>query len=94
MKVDKELVTHVAEVARLELSEKEVKEFLPQLKEILNAFSEIQKVNTDTVNPSFHPVELKNAVREDIPGECLSNEDALKNTEHKKDGYFKGPGAV
>ena len=30
MKIDKKLIEHVAEVARLELSEQEIKEFLPQ----------------------------------------------------------------
>ena len=74
--------------------EKEIKEFLPQMKEILAAFSEISRVDTKSVAPSFHPVEIKNALREDIPGECLSNEDALKNAGHKAEGYFKGPRIV
>jgi aspartyl-tRNA(Asn)/glutamyl-tRNA(Gln) amidotransferase subunit C len=91
MKVDKDLIKHVAEVARLNLTEKEIEEFLPQLKEILSAFSEIQEVNTENIKPSFHPIEIKNSEREDIPKEPLSNEIALKNTKHKKDGYIKGP---
>ena len=91
MEVDKELLKHVAEVARLELTEKEIREFLLQLKEIIEAFSEIQKVDTKNTRPSYHPVELKNHVREDRAASCLTNEDALKNTEHRKDGYFRGP---
>ena len=42
----------------------------------------------------MQPVELKNALREDIEEKCLSQEEALSLTEHKKDGYFKGPKAV
>jgi len=34
---------------------------------------------------------LKNVFREDIPWKSLSNEEALKNAPHKKDGYFKAP---
>ena len=94
MRVDKELIEHVAEVARLNLTDAEIKRFLPQLKEILDAFSEVSKVNTANTKPSFQPVELKNVMREDKTEECLTQEDALKNTEHKKDGYFKGPRAV
>ena len=71
MKIDKELISHVAEVARLELTEKEIKEFLPQLKEILDAFSQIQKVDTKNTKPSYHAVELKNRLREDTPKKCL-----------------------
>ena len=33
MKVDETLIKHVAEVARLKLSDEEVKKFVPQLKE-------------------------------------------------------------
>ncbi len=91
MEVDKSLITHVAEVARLNLTEQEIKELLPQLKEIIKAFSEIQEINTDNTEPSFHPIELKNAQREDKAKASLSNESALRNTRHKKDGYFKGP---
>ena len=94
MEIDQKLIKKVAEVARLELSEKEVKKFLPQLKEIFNAFSELNKVNTDDVKPSFQPVDIKNSLRLDAVEDCLTQEEALSNTEHKKDGYFKGPRAV
>ena len=67
---------------------------MPQLKEILDNFSKLDEVDTKDVKPSFQPVEIKNAVREDKAGKCLSNEDALKNAVHKKDNYFKGPRAV
>lgn len=94
MKVDKELIKKVASVARLELTDAEIKKFQPQLKDILDAFSKVDKVNTDKVKPSFQPVELKNTLRKDKKGKCLTQEEALSNTEHKKDGYFKGPRAV
>lgn len=94
MEIDAKLVKKVAELARLELSEKEIDKFIPELKEILNAFSKIDEVNTKGVKPSFQPVELKDFTREDIAEPSLSQEDALANSEHKKDGYFKGPKAV
>ncbi len=94
MEVDRKLLEHVAEVARIKLSEEEIKKFLPQLRETLEFFSKLNEINTDNVKPSFQPVELKNAMREDEEKECLSQEDALSLTEHKKDGYFKGPRAV
>lgn len=94
MKVDKVLIKHVAGLARLELTEEEVKKFEPQLKEILEIFSELDYVNTDDVKPSFQPVKLKNALREDKEGKCLTEEEALSLSKHNKDGYFKGPRAV
>ena len=39
-----------------------------------------------------HPIKgLKNVFREDVPWESLSNEEALKNAKHTKDGHFKAP---
>lgn len=94
MNVDEEMIRHVAEVARLELTDEEVKRFVPQLKEVLDAFSKLQEVDTENCDPSFHPVKMKNALREDVPTECLTQEEALSCTKLKKDGYFKGPRAM
>ena len=94
MKVDKELIKNVGEVSRLNLSSKEIQEFVIELQEVLENFSLIDKCDTSKVEPSFQPVELKNALREDKVTPCLSQEDALSNSKDKKDGYFKGPRAI
>ena len=94
MKVDKELINKVAGLARLKLTDKEAKEFAKELKEVLDNFSHIDKCDTKDLKPSFQPVELKNHLREDKVEECLTQDKALENSEHKKDGYFKGPKAV
>lgn len=92
--VNKEVIEHVASLARLKLSEDEIHKFIPQLKEVLDAFSKLDAVNTDNIKSSFQPVELKDVMREDKIKKCLAQEQALSLTEHKKDGYFKGPRAV
>jgi aspartyl-tRNA(Asn)/glutamyl-tRNA(Gln) amidotransferase subunit C len=94
MDIDRSLLEKVASVARLKLTEEEITKFLPQLKDSLSAFSEISAIDTEGITPSFHPIPLHNAMREDVPKEPLSQEEALSLTIHKKDGYFKGPRAV
>ena len=94
MEVDRKLLEHVAELARIKLNDDEIRKFLPQLKEIVEFFSKLKDINTNNVKPSFQPVELKNVMREDKEEQCLSQDDALSLTEHKKDGYFKGPKAI
>ena len=94
MEINKELIEKLASLARLNLSESEINEFLPQLKEILNTFSKIKEVNTEKINPSFQPLEIKNIYREDKIEKCLSQEEALKNTKHKENGFFKGPKTI
>ncbi len=94
MKLNKELIQKVAKIARLNLTPSEIKEFLPQLKEILQSFEKIKSAPTKNTSPSFQPIEIKNITREDIIGTCLSQKEALKNTKHKQDDYFKGPKAI
>lgn len=94
LKLDKELIQKVAKNARLSLTESEIKEFLPQLKEILDSFSEIDKAPTKNVKPSFQPLEIKNVYREDKVEPSLTQEEALANTQHKEKGFFKGPRAI
>jgi aspartyl-tRNA(Asn)/glutamyl-tRNA(Gln) amidotransferase subunit C len=93
MKVDRELLEHVAKVARLELTSHEIDRFIPQLKEILAAFEELDSLHLSGVEPSIQPVPLKDALREDASHDCLTQDEALLNAKNSKDGYFKGPGA-
>ena len=92
--ISKELIGHVAEIARLKLTDKEIEKFSKELKDIIDVFSKIDKVDAKNIETSLQPVELKNMLREDVEEKTFSQEDALSLSEHKKDGYFKGPRAV
>lgn len=94
VKIEKELLLGVAKNARLNLTESEIKKFLPQMQAILDAFSKLDEITDLKEEPSFQPIQLKNACREDNIGKCLSQEEALSNTRHEKQGYFRGPKVV
>jgi aspartyl-tRNA(Asn)/glutamyl-tRNA(Gln) amidotransferase subunit C len=88
----KETIEHISKLALLDLSDEEKEEFSKQVGEILNYFKKLDDLDTSNVEPTIHPIDgLKNVFREDIPWKSLTNEEALKNAEHKKDGYFKAP---
>jgi aspartyl-tRNA(Asn)/glutamyl-tRNA(Gln) amidotransferase subunit C len=94
MNITPEIVKRVAVNARLNLKEDEVRHFAAEMKEIIGLFEKLAEVDTSNVEPSFHPIPVKNVSREDVPGECLDREKALSLTPHKKDGYFRGPKVV
>ncbi|MFX0071741.1 MAG: Asp-tRNA(Asn)/Glu-tRNA(Gln) amidotransferase subunit GatC [Candidatus Hermodarchaeota archaeon] len=88
----KETIDYVAKLALLDLSEEEKEKFSKQLNEIITYFKKLNDLDTTKINPTTHPIDnLKNVFREDVPWEGLTNEEALKNAQHKKDGYFKAP---
>lgn len=91
---DEKTIKKVAEIARLELSEREVKEFSADMKTILGAFRELEKIKT-SAEPAFQPIELKDVLKEDRLENCLDQKTALSNAgKNKEGGYFKGPKAV
>lgn len=94
MQVDERLLKDVARVSRLELTDAEIQQFVPELKEILGYFEALQQVPTEGVKPSFHPIDVRNNSRDDVPHAPLSQKDALKNAIYTKEGYFKGPRAI
>jgi len=94
VEINKKLIEHVAEVARLKLTDKEKVQFAKELKEVIDTFSKLDEVDTKDIDISLQPVELKNVLREDKERSCLTQKEALSLTENKKDGYFKGPRAV
>ena len=90
--LSKEEIEHLARLALIKLSEEEKEKFSQQLNDILDYFQKLNELDTSNVEPTRHIIdELKNVFREDIPGESLTQEEALKNASEKKDGYFKAP---
>lgn len=92
--VDTSDIDAVAENARLDLSDAEKQELADDLADILDAFESLDEIDTEGVDPAFHPVEFADGTRPDAEGDCLTQEDALGNTENTENGYFKGPRAV
>ena len=91
MSITLDEVKHVARLARLELDEGELMEFQGELNALLVHFHDIQEVEVDGIEPKPHAVELRNVWAEDVPGECLSREDALLNAPMSKAGVFIVP---
>ncbi len=83
-------VQHIAKLARIELSDKETEKFQKDLSSILDYFELLKKVNTDKVDPTFHPSEIKeNVMREDIAKPDNIADDLIKQAPEKKDRYIK-----
>jgi aspartyl-tRNA(Asn)/glutamyl-tRNA(Gln) amidotransferase subunit C len=85
-------VSHVAKLANLPLSEKEIKQFDAQLEETLNYIEHLNEVDTTNVAPTSQVTGLENVVAEDIAIESLPQEHALANAKNHHNGLFKVKG--
>ncbi|WP_299278304.1 Asp-tRNA(Asn)/Glu-tRNA(Gln) amidotransferase subunit GatC [Halovenus sp.] len=84
--VDPEEVEHIAELARVELSDEERERFAGQFGEILSAFEALDEVPETDSDP-----DLTNVMRPDEVRESLDQSEALRNADETEDGQFKGP---
>ncbi|MBW6462209.1 MAG: Asp-tRNA(Asn)/Glu-tRNA(Gln) amidotransferase subunit GatC [DPANN group archaeon] len=89
-----ERIEKVANIARLELTAEEKKNFEKDLDNILDSFKKLEKIDTTNTEPTFQPVEVKNIMRKDKIETSLKQKDALKNAKDIEEGYFKGPKAI
>ncbi len=86
-------VLHIANLAKIQLSDEEVEKFRDEFQSILDYFDILDEVEEE-IEPTFTVIQLRNVFREDEPGECLSREEAMMNAKHVENGYFKGPKVV
>lgn len=91
MAIDRKAVDHVARLARLDLSEEERSRMEAELTQILEHVEKIQSLDLDGVEPTSHALPLRNVMRSDSVGECLSPAAALANAPETEDGRFKVP---
>ena len=89
--ITKEDVEHIGWLARIEIDVLEADTYAAQLNSVLDYFAQLDEIDTDDVSPTYHVVDVANVFREDVVVESLSQEKVLENTEHKHEGYFKGP---
>ena len=82
-------VRHVADLARLELTDDEIALYTEQLSAILDYAESLQQVDTSHVAPTPYVLPVYNVMREDEPRPCLSNEAALANAPASANGFFK-----
>jgi aspartyl-tRNA(Asn)/glutamyl-tRNA(Gln) amidotransferase subunit C len=72
-----ETVRHLAELARIALSEDEISRLAGELSAIVDSVEAIAKVALEDVVPTSHPVPLGNVFRDDVVGQTLTTEQAL-----------------
>jgi aspartyl-tRNA(Asn)/glutamyl-tRNA(Gln) amidotransferase subunit C len=87
-------VEHISSLACVDLTDQETELFAKQFNSILEYFKELDGVNTENVEPTYHVIGLTNVFREDVAEESLPQEAALANTAKKEKGFIKGPRIV
>ena len=94
MKLNRKDVEQVAQLSRLELSEKDLDKYTGQLDAILEYIDVLSQVDTSDVEPMAHVLDIRNVMRPDAIQPSLSQQAALQNAPEPENGFFKVPKIV
>ena len=89
--ISEEQVRHVANLARLGLTDEEIKRMGEQLGAILDSTEKIEELDPAEVPPTANPLNLTNVFRPDESRAELTREEALSPAPEPVDGLFAVP---
>jgi aspartyl-tRNA(Asn)/glutamyl-tRNA(Gln) amidotransferase subunit C len=76
-RITTEDVAHVAQLARLRLTDEELQQFTAQLAAVLDHARDVEALDTAGVPPTAHPLPIQNVLRDDIAEPCLDRAEVL-----------------
>ena len=94
MSLTAEQVDWVAHLARLELSAGERETMARQLTAVLDYVQQLQRVNTEGIEPLAHPLPVHNVFREDASQPSLPVADALANAPDRRGDFYGVPAVL
>jgi aspartyl-tRNA(Asn)/glutamyl-tRNA(Gln) amidotransferase subunit C len=84
-------VIHVANLARLALSEEEVDVFTAQLRTVLEHAADVAALDLSHLAPMAHPLPVENVLRPDEPRPSLDRAEVLAAAPAVEDNRFRVP---
>ena len=94
MKITKEQVEHVANLARLNLTEEEKELMIKDMEAIIDFANQINELDISNINPTAHVIPINNVFREDVVKPSIDREELLSNAPNKENGCFSVPRIV
>ena len=94
MKITRQEVAHVAQLARLKLGDEQMQRLTGQLNDILAAMDKLNHLDTSGVPPTNHALDLTGAMREDVVRPSLERERALANAPEDNGESFVVPRVI
>jgi len=89
--ITREEVRHLADLARIDLSDEELDHLAPQLAVILDSVASISEVAAGDVPPTSHALPLTNVFRDDVARPGLTAEQALSGAPQVDQQRFSVP---
>lgn len=92
--ITEQKVLEIASLAKLALSEAEVKRLTADLADIVAYVEKLNELDLEGVPETAHVLDLSNVFRDDKAEISLTREEALANAPAQKKGYFSVPKVI
>jgi len=87
----REDAAYVARLARIDLTDDELGLYAQQLATVIGHAAELAALDTEGVEPTAHPLPLRNVTRPDEPRPSLDRAEVLAQAPAVEDGRFRVP---
>jgi aspartyl-tRNA(Asn)/glutamyl-tRNA(Gln) amidotransferase subunit C len=94
MSVSPEQVRHIANLARIAMSEEEIERLVPELNAIIGWVEQLGEVNTDGIEPLTAVIDQKLRLREDEVTAGNIRDEVLANAPGAEHGFFAVPKVI
>ena len=86
--ISAEQVAHLANLARIALTDEEIEHLTKELGQIMQAVEQVNEVATPDVPPTSHPIPMQNVFRDDVVGPTLTADEALAGAPERDGSRF------
>ena len=94
MAISREEVEKVALLARLQLSDAELETMTAQMGDILGYVELLSELDTESVEPMAHALDVSDVFRDDVPHTSLDRDAALANAPKHDNECYRVPAVL
>lgn len=94
MKVTEDTIMHLADLARLDLGEKEKEKLVLEMERIISFMDKLNELDTSNIKPREHVFPISNVFREDKVCASYDRDTVLDTAPESEDGCYKVPRVV
>ena len=94
MHVDDALIDKLSRLSMLRFDEEEKEKIKADLEKMIGFVDKLKELDTTGVEPLLHMSGNVDVLREDVPGNMLSREEALQNAPDHDGVYFRVPKVI
>ena len=94
MSIKKSEIAYISSLSKLKIEDIEIDNFTRQISDILEMIQQLEKVDTDGIEPMAHPLNMKQRLRMDEVTEENQRDLYQENAVEVEQGFYKVPKVI